>query len=559
MSDLSPPTSRIIPTVHVYRLDVSLYDAQIDPDSGERVPLNAEVMEDVCAALVRFQIVCKDLGVRDDHIRIVATEATRTALNVKEFLQKIYDATGLGVEMLAKEDEGKIGALGIASGFSEISGLALDMGGGSMQITWIVSDVGNIRISPKGSFSFPYGAAALSQKLKQLKKGKSKDEANKAIEEFGEEMRNNFLDAYDKMQIPHDLVEKAKREGGFDLYLSGGGFRGWGYLLLYLNQSRGHHYPISIINGFSVPQSQFANTEALKEVARKAHQVFRVSDRRRAQVPAVAFLIDVLAETFPHGIREAHFCQGGVREGILFQELAPIVRKMDPLEVATGMYAPQSAESLCDLLISSIPDPSHGTKLRFPDSISVHVLKSFVNVMFVHATMSKGHSATAALYSTSTGLMSSVHGVSHKDRARLALILCERYQTGGDDLPPREVDFKNSLMGILTDEEVWWTRYLGKVGLVVSTLYPAGVIDDFKPRVVIAANWSDHLGSTKDKKGIELTFSVRKVENDPMKLKEALEDNLDVVEKVGKQKNWIGGRDGWGMKVKAKVVEEDIL
>ena len=66
----------------------------------------------------------------------------------------------------------------------------------------------------------------------------------------------------------------------------------------------------------------------LKQVAKTAHKIFRVSDRRRAQVPAVAFLVSVIADSITDGIREAHFCQGGVREGVLFQELA---QEVDPL------------------------------------------------------------------------------------------------------------------------------------------------------------------------------------------------------------------------------------
>lgn len=140
-------------------------------------------------------------------------------------------------------------------------------------------------------------------------------------------MKTSFLEAYQKLQIPDEVIERAKTDGGFTLYLSGGGFRGWGYLLLYQSQVHGHSYPISLINGFTAQKAQFENTESLKDVAKTARQIFRVSDRRRAQVPAVAFLVNVLANALPNGIKEAHFCQGGVREGILFQELPQSIRQ----------------------------------------------------------------------------------------------------------------------------------------------------------------------------------------------------------------------------------------
>jgi retrograde regulation protein 2 len=164
-------------------------------------------------------------------------------------------------------------------------------------------------------------------------------------------MTANFRDAYDKLEIPDQLVKAAKREGGFQLYLSGGGFRGWGYLLLYQSQTGDHHYPISIINGFWAGGKAFGNTEKLKETARKTKDIFRVSDRRRKQVPAVAFLINTLSLALPYGIKEARFCQGSVREGILFQYLPASVRKEDPLEPITSPYARPSAKGIADILL----------------------------------------------------------------------------------------------------------------------------------------------------------------------------------------------------------------
>jgi len=64
------------------------------------------------------------------------------------------------------------------------------------------------------------------------------------------------------------------------------------------------------------------------------------------------------------------------------------------------------------------------------------------------------------------------------------------------------------------------------------------------------------LGKEGVKDGLKLTLSIEKVKNDPMKLKEALEGAVGIIEKVGKKKNWIGGRDGWGMAVKVMVVED---
>ncbi|KAF4252398.1 hypothetical protein KXV68_004833 [Aspergillus fumigatus] len=554
VSDLSSPTARILPTVYMRRVNISVYDAQFDDDSGCQIPIPKHVIKSVVGAIVRFQITCAQIGVPPENIRIIATEATRTALNANEFVDAIRRATNVSVETLPKEVEGIIGAWGIASSFSDIEGLAIDLGGGSMQMTWIVSHAGNVHISPKGSFSFPYGAAALTHKLNQLRKGKSPDEAHRAEEAFRREMESNFRMALEQLEIPDRLVEKARTEGGFPLYLSGGGFRGWGYLLLYLHQVRGQYYPISIINGYSAPKEDFENTEVLKKVARTARDIFRVSDRRREQVPSVAFLVNVLAKAVPYGIKEAHFCQGGVREGLLFREIPPFVRQQDPLEVATTAFARPSAQVIAFLMFGAIP--ARTEERTFPPSIRGTLIQAFANSLFVHAAMSKESSSTAALYSTSAGLLASTHGIPHSDRARLALMLQERY---GGELPPREKDFKSRLRELLTPEEVWWIRYLGKLGLVLARLYPIGIIDPARPRITTEARWASNLGKHGNKTGIELKVFVQKVAYDPTQLKSELERDVRKIHKVGKRKNWIGGRDGWGMKVKAVVAEEVML
>lgn len=547
--------TRIMPAVMVYRSSISLYDAQFDDATGEQIPLPKKVIDNVCHALRRFQIICNDFKVESDQIHILATEATRVAKNSAQLLSAIKASTGLDVQLLDKETEGNIGALGIASGFMEMEGLVMDLGGGSTQISWIVSQNGFIRTSPRGSFSFPYGAAALTKKLEEIQEGKSKEDAKAAVTEFRKEMIGNFRHAYENLEIPDVLKDEAKRGNGYSIYLSGGGFRGWGYLLLYLDQTGKHHYPISIINGYKVEREVFQDTEKVKEIAKAADEVFRVSDRRRAQVPAVAFLVSALAEAIPLGIKEAHFCQGGVREGYLFRQLPVSIRRQAPLEVATRNFVPGDRKNIQRLLESAIPQNSHDGSRTFPHDFGHHVIDAFANVMYVHMFMSKETASTTALYSTSTGIMSSTHGVSHQDRARLALMLQARYR---GELPPREIDFREALRSLLPPKEVWWAQYLGRVGYLITCLYPTGRVHSSRPTVLFSADWTSDAGKKKDKLGLVLTISLQKVKNDPSRFKKTIEDNVKKIEKAGKKKNW-SGDPKWGLKVEVNVSEEGII
>ena len=255
------------------REGISLFDAQYS--TGQKGPIPQDVIDNVLSALKRFKIVCADLGVPETNIRILATEATRTAVNSEDYRKQIKDATGWEVDMLPKEAEGKIGAMGVASSFNEVQGLVMDLGGGSTQITWMMASNGKVETSPKGSFSFPYGAAAMTRKLASISE---QPKAQETKVELAAKMKQQFQQAYNDLELPGTLKQGAEH-GGLTLYLSGGGFRGWGYLLM--AQHKVNPYPIPIINGFHVSKHHFQQTTEIEAFAAKSEEqsIFRVSKR----------------------------------------------------------------------------------------------------------------------------------------------------------------------------------------------------------------------------------------------------------------------------------------
>ena len=302
----------------------------------------------------------------------------------------------------------------------------------------------------------------------------------------------------------------------------------------------------------------------MKQIAEEAKEIFRVSDRRRGQVPAVSFLVSILAKAIPHGIREAHFCQGGVREGVLYNRLHPEIRAQDPLEVATRDMAKPISPKISVLITQSLPKTGNKKFSTVPGSIDIHMIRAFANMFYFHANMNKEVSSTSALYSTGTGILCSTHGSSHADRALLALMLEARYE---GELAPRETSYRDQLIRLVSNEEAWWTQYIGVIGLILSRAFPAGVIQDdlydfntqtvlSKPEIKIQSEYVDTLGKRKDKSGLMVTFTlVWKTENrdDPMEVKETLERHIKDLIKVGKKKHAI---NGWRIKVGAKVVDD---
>lgn len=451
----------------------------------------------------------------------------------------------------------------------------------------MIAKDGKVQTSPKGSISFPYGAAALTRQLAELSTRLDSDSSTHTLSKqstrssngtatttasprahLEEEMKAQFRQAYVDLGLPDTLKHKAKHSG-LTLYLSGGGFRGWGYLLM--SQHKVSPYPIPIINGFHALKREFQQTAAISAVA--AEQcVFRISKRRAAQVPAVAFLVNVLVDALPM-ITQVRFCQGGVREGFLFDALDTATKALDPLSAATAQYGGGgssgsssmptniigSASDVAALLGAGLPGENDlGRSL--PATFTTALVRAVADLMYLHLPLPKESRSVAALHAPLTGVLASAHGISHADRALLALTLCARW-TG--DLPPPYAELQTRLRAILTHQEVFWANYLGALTALIGAVYPAGRIESGRPRLQFSARWADGLGKKGLNQGIVLQIKCRRRrsetgdqsrrEDDAMTGPAALNPWVHDLEKLGKKKNRVGGEHGYGVPIEVEI------
>ncbi|KAF2232987.1 Ppx-GppA-domain-containing protein [Viridothelium virens] len=566
ITDISGPFARLLPTLYTHRVPISLYAAQhpsvstssqnTTPDASQPIPQST--ITQILTALNHFRVICEDFFVPSSSVRVLATEASRTAPNASDLVRQIQDATGWTVEVLAKEDEGRIGAWGVAWGFERVKGLVMDLGGGSTQMTWVNAKEGDVRMGEGDGRSLPYGAAAL---MKRLGDGEGSGEG---MEKLRGEVVRACKGAFEEIGVPSEALKEAERVGGLDLYLSGGGFRGWGYVLM--SEHPVQPYPIPIINGFTVPHERFRDTEKLQAAVKASQQnkmddIFRVSERRASQVPAVAFLIQCLTEALPMKIKDVIFGQGGVREGALFENLGKETRALDPLAVAgEGRAVDWEAES--DILRAAIPSstpvpptitlsPPHIPEIFTPELLGCIVPSK---TGFADLDGTKETTASVALRLTTSGAMAKVLPLRHNQRAAIALALCARYG-GPESLPPEDRRFLHRLQALAEPEISWWCNYIGAVAALISHLHPVGFKDGQKRRINLRAEW---VGG-KDKKNADanegnMRWILRlRVNFENEMWREAGAKALGGLEKVGKRKNWIGGREGVGWKIKLEV------
>ncbi len=137
---------------------------------GEGLSLTGKLSEAAIGRTIGALSVCRDkMDSRNvTRARLVATEACRSAINGQEFLQRVFDSTGLKLEIIDRETEARLAVAGcsvLADPDAE-SVLIFDIGGGSSEIVWLERDA----TSPKDGLmrawtSLPLGVVSLAEKF----------------------------------------------------------------------------------------------------------------------------------------------------------------------------------------------------------------------------------------------------------------------------------------------------------------------------------------------------------------------------------------------------------
>jgi exopolyphosphatase/guanosine-5'-triphosphate,3'-diphosphate pyrophosphatase len=135
--------------------------------------LQAKPMGRALETLELFSHFCRHLGV--DDIRPVATSAIREAENQKAFLSEVRDRSGLEVRVLSREEEAFYGYVAAVNTTRLVDGVALDIGGGSMQLTSV-----HDRVADEAR-SWPLGAVRVTERF--LPDGREKPKRIKALRE----------------------------------------------------------------------------------------------------------------------------------------------------------------------------------------------------------------------------------------------------------------------------------------------------------------------------------------------------------------------------------------
>ncbi len=257
--------------------------------------LSAEAIERAVHAIRRFDAIAKAMQVQSVHV--IATEATRRAVNGADLVDAIRASTGLETRVLSGMEEATYAAFGVISGFFQPKGLSGDMGGGSLEVAEVLGDhVGERMVS------MPLGALPV---MKMMRDGSGA--AKKAI------------DAILQESLPPLLTEPV-------FYAIGGGWRALARVHLAMNAA-----PISVVHGYEIAAEELRSLA--KKIARmppdEVASLPDVPGRRIETLPAAALVLSrVLRNLKPERVV---FSALGLREGWLYGQLDDVERYRDPL------------------------------------------------------------------------------------------------------------------------------------------------------------------------------------------------------------------------------------
>ncbi|WP_419825419.1 Ppx/GppA family phosphatase [Sphingomonas sp.] len=260
--------------------------------------LDPQAMDRGIAALDRFLLVARQIGVSTLHT--VATAAVRDASNGADFLRRAA-AIGLDVRVLSGAEEAEMAGEGVIAAFPGADGIVGDLGGGSLELARVEGG------GARHTSSFPLGVLRIGA-LRRRGGGALREVVREALAEAG-------------------WTDKG---AGLPFYLVGGSWRALARLTMWRTG-----YPLPIVHGFTMPPASPAQiAKSLADSDKAAlKEVPGLSSSRAATLPdAAALLAAVVAELGSSQLVTSAF---GLREGVLFRNLAADVRAQDPLICAT--------------------------------------------------------------------------------------------------------------------------------------------------------------------------------------------------------------------------------
>jgi exopolyphosphatase / guanosine-5'-triphosphate,3'-diphosphate pyrophosphatase len=375
--------------------------------------LNPEGRKRALIALKRFALLADGMEIAP--LTVVATAATREAIDGPEFQAEVLRETGLKLWVIDGDEEARLSAQGVLLGWPEARGIVCDIGGNSLELARIGDGTVGQRLStPLGPFRLqqvPGGARARRDHMQAI-----------------------LATAQDQMQSE-----------GEPLYLVGGSWRS----IARLDMER-RSYPLTVLHEYRMTPKGLLET--LDWIASNDLSQLRgktgTSAERMELVPLASEVLRELILTLKP--REINISAYGIREGLLYEQMPEKLRQRDPLIEAARMAEKTQARM-----------PGFGKKLyTFLEplfagmpAVRMRLVKA---ACLLHDTTWRAHPDYRAEACFDNATRANLGGLDHPGRVFLGLALLHRYKNS------RAGSRMENLFKLLTEEELTEAEVLGK-------------------------------------------------------------------------------------------------
>ena len=350
---------------------------------GATGKLNPEGVEMAISALARFASITRAQKV--ENLFAFATAAVREAADGKEFVDRVKKETGVALRILSGGDEARFAAEGVLAGTPGVDGVAGDLGGSSLELARLVGG------RYEGGSTYPLGPLALDT-------GGAFNEDKVAAR------------ARDLMSSAPEL-----KKSGDVFFAVGGAWRTIGTLHMELTRA-----PLHMLQNYEMDAQKLLPLLSDIMTGKKYGDILQeIAKRRASTIPYAAAVLKAVIEAGK--FKTVMISSYGVREGIIFDSLDPAERVEDPLDAGLdALIVDEQAAEFGRALAEWASEAA-------PYTLHARLTSAACRLVDIGALLHPDHRADLAFDLVARAPLP---GLSHRDRAALALAVSSRFKRG---------------------------------------------------------------------------------------------------------------------------------
>jgi len=401
-----------------------------------------ESMDKATATLSRFALLLLKMSI--DDYKVVATSAVRDAENGQEFVKRIRNETFIDIDVVGGKEEARLSGDGVICAAPRATGIIGDLGGGSLELATVHDK------QVENETTLPLGPLQL-----QDKDGKNIQSVKEKIDEY-------------LASVPWFENERGRK-----FYAVGGSWRTLARIHMVET-----NYPLVNMHNYVIPVEEITDlTRRISGMSKVELEQYRphISTKRIKTLSLAALVLSRLLKIIkPRKFVVSAF---GVREGVLYNEMDPEVRKQDSLITSCHQVAQMTGRF-----------PDHGERLYdWIDTLFKNEHEDHKRLRLAICILCdvgwRGHPEYRAEKVVSEVLYGRLGGINHTDASLIAMALYVCYGCSGNGA--KQVATAKSL---ISKKDLYYAKKIG-LALRLAQRFSGGTSEGLRMAKLVATHY----------------------------------------------------------------------